>query len=80
MTLEFFLQICLCVFITLLPDLQVHIEFTEGTDKINVEGPPEEVNEAVKELEVIVKDLVSTVIGQCSTIQLVYEQIVKIDT
>ncbi|XP_052081432.1 vigilin-like [Mytilus californianus] len=36
---------------------KVHIEFTEGTDKINVEGPPEEVNEAVKELEVIVKDL-----------------------
>ena len=38
--------------------LQVHIEFTDGTDTINVEGPPEEVNDAVKELEVIVKDLV----------------------
>lgn len=38
--------------------IQVHIEFHEGQDKILVEGPPEEVNEAVKLLEVKVKELV----------------------
>ncbi|XP_005104751.1 vigilin [Aplysia californica] len=35
----------------------VHIEFTEGQDKITVEGPPEEVNKAVEKLNVIVTDL-----------------------
>ncbi|KAK3104810.1 hypothetical protein FSP39_010756 [Pinctada imbricata] len=39
---------------------KVHIEFTEGQDKIQVEGPPEEVNEAVTELEKIVKNLKKT--------------------
>lgn len=38
---------------------QVHIEFTDGQDKITVEGPPEEVDLAVKALESVVKDLVS---------------------
>ena len=37
----------------------MHIEFTEGQDKITVEGPPEEVSLAVKALEKIVQDLVS---------------------
>ena len=37
---------------------KVHIEFTEGQDKILVEGPPEEVNDAVSQLEKIVRDLV----------------------
>lgn len=35
----------------------VHIEFTEGQDKITVEGPPEEVNKAVEKLNSTVKDL-----------------------
>ncbi|XP_053378526.1 vigilin-like [Mercenaria mercenaria] len=38
---------------------KVHIEFTEGEDKIQVEGPPEEVDQAVKALEDFVKDLQS---------------------
>ena len=38
---------------------QVHIEFTEGEDKILVEGPPEEVDQAVKALQEFVQDLVS---------------------
>ncbi|CAL1537044.1 unnamed protein product [Lymnaea stagnalis] len=36
----------------------VHIEFTEGQDKITIEGPPEEVNKAVEKLNAFVKDLV----------------------
>ncbi|XP_025081209.1 vigilin-like [Pomacea canaliculata] len=36
---------------------KVHIEFTEGQDKITVEGPPEEVQEAVHALEQIISDL-----------------------
>ncbi|KAK7477919.1 hypothetical protein BaRGS_00030828, partial [Batillaria attramentaria] len=36
---------------------KVHIEFTEGQDKITVEGPPEEVQEAVHALENIIADL-----------------------
>lgn len=38
---------------------KVHIEFTEGEDKILVEGPPEEVDQAVKALEDYVTDLQS---------------------
>ncbi|XP_071109075.1 vigilin-like [Haliotis cracherodii] len=38
---------------------KVHIEFTDGQDKITVEGPPEEVDLAVKALESVVKDLKS---------------------
>ena len=37
----------------------MHIEFTEGEDKILVEGPPEEVDQAVKALQEFVQDLVS---------------------
>ena len=37
---------------------QVHIEFTEGKDKISVEGPPAEVEQAQKALEEITSDLV----------------------
>ncbi|XP_061189597.1 vigilin-like [Saccostrea echinata] len=36
---------------------KVHIEFTEGQNKIQIEGPPEEVDDAVKALEAIVRDL-----------------------
>lgn len=36
---------------------KVHIEFTEGENKIKIEGPPEEVEDAVKALETIVRDL-----------------------
>jgi len=35
----------------------VHIEFTEGQDKITVEGPPEEVSKASEKLKAIVADL-----------------------
>lgn len=38
---------------------KVHIEFTEGENKILVEGPPEEVDQAVKALTTYVKDLQS---------------------
>ena len=38
---------------------QVHIEFTDGKDKIVVEGPPEEVNCARQALEERTKDLLS---------------------
>ena len=37
---------------------QVHIEFTDGEDKITVEGPPEEVEEAKTSLEELTKELV----------------------
>lgn len=36
---------------------KVHIEFTEGEDKIQVEGPPEEVEQAVSALENYVRGL-----------------------
>lgn len=36
---------------------KVHIEFTEGQDKITVEGSPEEVQEAITALQEIVRDL-----------------------
>ena len=38
---------------------KVHIEFTDGEDKIVVEGPPEEVEDAYKQLEDMTKDMVS---------------------
>ena len=41
--------------------IKVHIEFTEGQDKITVEGPPEEVKKAVQNLNTFVKDLVSNI-------------------
>ena len=37
--------------------VQVHIEFTEGQDKITVEGSPEEVQDAIKALQDIITDL-----------------------
>ncbi|XP_055863477.1 vigilin-like [Biomphalaria glabrata] len=36
----------------------VHIEFTEGQDKITIEGPPDEVTKVVEKLNAFVKDLV----------------------
>lgn len=39
---------------------KVHIEFIEGEDKIVLEGPPEEVNVAQKNLETIVAELKRT--------------------
>lgn len=39
---------------------KVHIEFTDGEDKISLEGPPEEVTVAQKELETIVSELKRT--------------------
>ena len=41
---------------------QVHIEFTDGEDKITVEGPPEEVEEAKTSLEELTKELVRIII------------------
>lgn len=38
---------------------QVHIEFTEGEDKITLEGPTEDVTVAQEQIESMVKDLVS---------------------
>lgn len=38
---------------------KVHIEFTDGQDKIVIEGPPEEVEQAQKALEDITADLLS---------------------
>lgn len=38
---------------------KVHIEFTEGEDKISVEGPPSEVEQARVALEAIINDLLS---------------------
>lgn len=39
-------------------DPQVHIEFTDGEEKISLEGPTEEVELAQTQLQEIVKDLV----------------------
>lgn len=36
----------------------MHIEFTDGEDKIVVEGPPEEVEQAYTALQDLTKDLV----------------------
>jgi predicted PilT family ATPase len=38
---------------------KVHIEFTEGEDKISVEGPPAEVEQAKAALEAIINDLLT---------------------
>ncbi|XP_032637354.1 vigilin isoform X1 [Chelonoidis abingdonii] len=38
---------------------KVHIEFTEGEDKITLEGPTEDVNVAQEQIEVMVKDLIN---------------------
>lgn len=40
--------------------LQVHIEFTEGEDKITLEGPTKDVQMVHGQIEAIVTDLVST--------------------
>jgi hypothetical protein len=37
---------------------QVHVEFTDKEDKIRIEGPPEEVDKAQKDLEEMARDLV----------------------
>lgn len=39
--------------------LQVHIEFTEGEDKITLEGPTKDVQMVQSQIEAIVTDLVS---------------------
>ena len=38
--------------------IQVHIEFTEEQDQIRLEGPPEDVEQAMKMLQDLVNDLV----------------------
>ncbi|XP_006875270.1 PREDICTED: vigilin isoform X2 [Chrysochloris asiatica] len=38
---------------------KVHIEFTEGEDKITLEGPTEDVNVAQGQIETMVKDLIN---------------------
>lgn len=43
--------VCLCV--------QVHIEFTDGEERISLEGPTEEVEQAQAQIQEIIKDLVS---------------------
>lgn len=39
--------------------IQVHIEFTEGEDKITLEGPTKDVQMVQSQIEAIVTDLVS---------------------
>ncbi|KAJ8022002.1 Vigilin [Holothuria leucospilota] len=39
---------------------KVHIEFAEGSDRIELEGPPEQVEEAKKHLEQVVSELRNT--------------------
>ena len=41
--------------------LQVHIEFTEGEDKITLEGPTKDMQMVQSQMEAIVTDLVKTV-------------------
>lgn len=45
---------CFCV-------LQVHIEFTEGEDKITLEGPTKDMQMVQSQMEAIVTDLVKTI-------------------
>lgn len=45
--------------VLLLLCLQVHIEFTEGEDKITLEGPTKDVQMVQSQIEAIVTDLVS---------------------
>lgn len=40
--------------------VQVHIEFTDGEERISLEGPTEEVEQAQAQIQEIIKDLVST--------------------
>lgn len=40
--------------------LQVHIEFTEGEDKIVLEGPTKDIQIVQSQIEAIVMDLVGT--------------------
>ncbi|KAG5895971.1 hypothetical protein JTB14_027971 [Gonioctena quinquepunctata] len=37
---------------------KVHVEFTEKEDKIKIEGPPEEVEKAQEQIEIMAKDLI----------------------
>lgn len=39
--------------------MQVHIEFTEGEDRITLEGPTKDVQMVQSQIEAIVTDLVS---------------------
>lgn len=45
--------------VLLLLCLQVHIEFTEGEDKITLEGPTKDVQMVQSQIQAIVTDLVS---------------------
>lgn len=40
--------------------MQVHIEFTEGEDKITLEGPTKDIQIVQSQIEAIVTDLVGT--------------------
>lgn len=40
--------------------VKVHIEFTDGEERISLEGPTEEVEQAQTQIQEIIKDLVST--------------------
>lgn len=40
--------------------VQVHIEFTDGEERISLEGPTEEVEQAQAQIQEIIKDLVRT--------------------
>ena len=49
--------------LTSLTSVQVHIEFTDGEERISLEGPTEEVEQAQAQIQDIIKDLVSS--GPC---------------
>lgn len=46
-------SVCVCVCVR-----QVHIEFTDGEERISLEGPTEEVEQAQTQIQEIIKDLV----------------------
>lgn len=54
----YFFFFCTCKFF-FASCLQVHIEFTEGEDKITLEGPTKDVQMVQSQIEVIITDLVS---------------------
>jgi len=51
--------------------VQVHIEFTEEQDQIRLEGPPEDVEQAMKMLQDLVDDLVCDASSSTPTVCLV---------
>jgi len=68
---------CQWLAVMLSVSVQVHIEFTEEQDQIRLEGPPEDVEQAVTMLQDLVDDLVcdATSSGSTAIICLVFVSI-----